>query len=42
MAVQIADMVMNFTLFLGTFIIAFDTLPKLAAVLLACGYPRSP
>eukprot|EP00903_Cladosiphon_okamuranus_P008530 g8189.t1 len=33
---KIADMVMNLTLFLATFIIAFDTLPKLAAVMLAC------
>ncbi|CAN0289073.1 unnamed protein product, partial [Ectocarpus sp. 12 AP-2014] len=33
---QIADIIMNFTVFLATFIIAFTELPKLAAVLLAC------
>ncbi|CAN0110337.1 unnamed protein product, partial [Ectocarpus fasciculatus] len=33
---KIADIIMNFTVFLATFIIAFTELPKLAAVLLAC------
>lgn len=33
---QVADIVMNFTVFLATFIIAFTVMPKLAAVILAC------
>lgn len=38
LASQIADIIMNFTVFLATFIIAFTELPKLAAVLLACEF----
>ncbi len=33
---QIADIFMNLTLFVATFAIAFDTMPRLAAVMLAC------